>query len=363
MGLIRIILALSVVFAHSGKYIFVGGQYAVQLFYIISGFLISYIIVERKRYNKISLFYLNRFLRLYPIYWFVAIITLALYACALLFPKLAPALMVTPDFFKVYREVGVNGLILLVFSNIALFGQDWVMFTGVREGVFRFVTDFRQSELPVWNGLLVPQAWTLGVELTFYLVAPFLLHRTRLVISLAAASVVLRILLIQFGPGGNDPWTYRFFPTELALFLGGALSHQFLRPAYERWLGRRYQAATKIATALVVLICVLFFTVPVTTASTLALFAAFLLGLPFLFSFQVGNALDRKIGDLSYPVYISHMIVIAPARAALDALAPGLTVTLVYPVTVAIVTLAISYVIEKYLGDPLEAIRSRIRRA
>jgi hypothetical protein len=38
--------------------------------------------------------------------------------------------------------------------------------------------------------------------------------------------------LIHLGIGTKDPWTYRFFPTELALFLIGALAHQVLRPIY-----------------------------------------------------------------------------------------------------------------------------------
>lgn len=38
MGVLRFILAISVVFAHTYGFLFVGGRLAVQLFYMISGF-------------------------------------------------------------------------------------------------------------------------------------------------------------------------------------------------------------------------------------------------------------------------------------------------------------------------------------
>ena len=41
MGTIRLLLALAVVFTHSYGYLFTGGKLAVQLFYIISGYLMS----------------------------------------------------------------------------------------------------------------------------------------------------------------------------------------------------------------------------------------------------------------------------------------------------------------------------------
>ena len=72
MGLIRTLLAMSVLVAHTNVYdnlLFVGARNAVQIFYIISGFLISYILFEKKSYNKIINFYQNRILRLFLIYF------------------------------------------------------------------------------------------------------------------------------------------------------------------------------------------------------------------------------------------------------------------------------------------------------
>jgi peptidoglycan/LPS O-acetylase OafA/YrhL len=51
------------------------------------------------------------------------------------------------------------------------------MFSAVEHYSLVFSTDFTKSEIPLWDGLIAPQAWTLGIELTFYLVALFILTR------------------------------------------------------------------------------------------------------------------------------------------------------------------------------------------
>ena len=79
MGSLRIIFAISVVFAHTGVHALVGARNAVQIFFIISGFLISYVLVESENYKNIKNFYLNRFLRLYPIYFITILFILILY--------------------------------------------------------------------------------------------------------------------------------------------------------------------------------------------------------------------------------------------------------------------------------------------
>src|SRR5450759_1833879 len=81
MGIIRVLLALSVVAAHFGgiwNLRFVGGQVAVQSFYIISGFYMSLILNEKYvgKNKSYKLFITNRFLRLYPIYWTVLLLTI-----------------------------------------------------------------------------------------------------------------------------------------------------------------------------------------------------------------------------------------------------------------------------------------------
>ena len=148
MGTLRALFAIAVVFAHSYGFALVGGQNAVQLFYMISGFLISYVLVERKAYTNISSFYINRYLRLYPIYFVVAILS---------FFAFTSGLPVGKEFFKVYHDSPLSANILLTFSNITIFLQDWVMFSGVKNNQLVFVTNFSESDVVLYPGLLLRQ--------------------------------------------------------------------------------------------------------------------------------------------------------------------------------------------------------------
>ena len=80
MGTIRFLLAFSVVFAHMDLHsqFFNNGSDAVQLFFIISGFYMFMVLKEK--YVKLDrsywYFISNRFLRLYPIYFLILIMTI-----------------------------------------------------------------------------------------------------------------------------------------------------------------------------------------------------------------------------------------------------------------------------------------------
>jgi peptidoglycan/LPS O-acetylase OafA/YrhL len=82
MGTLRTLFAIAVVFAHSFGNLLVGGRNAVQLFYMISGFLISFVLVERNAYPDVKSFYINRYLRIYPIYLVIATLTLIAFILA-----------------------------------------------------------------------------------------------------------------------------------------------------------------------------------------------------------------------------------------------------------------------------------------
>ena len=91
---IRAIAALVVVFGHIGQNITLFGltetgyykvqwhHYAVTLFFVLSGYLITYLLLEEKaKTNTVSLrgFYMRRILRIWPLYYFIIIVTFLLY--------------------------------------------------------------------------------------------------------------------------------------------------------------------------------------------------------------------------------------------------------------------------------------------
>jgi peptidoglycan/LPS O-acetylase OafA/YrhL len=146
--------------------------------------------------------------------------------------------------------------------------------------------------------------------------APFVLGRLPLVIALFCVSIALRLFGLALGFAGADPWGYRFFPFELALFLAGALSHQLLLPWAKDMVARRPVRSLQIF-LVVTLILVIFPFIPGgSSTKRLLLFSAFFVVLPFGFLHQATHRLDAAIGELSYPLYMCHMLVISWSAAA-----------------------------------------------
>ncbi len=355
MGSVRTLLAISVVIFHVYGFALVGGVLAVQLFFIISGFLISYVLVEAKTYGSVQAFYENRTLRLFPLFFVVALASLAAHIL------LHVVVGIPSPVFETFQLLDDRGRFALALSNVTVFGQDWMFFTALDQGRFRLTQDPNDTQVVVSHGLLVPQAWSLGVELSFYLIAPFILYRKRLVISLLALSLVLRAGIILAGFGFTDPWFFRFFPTELAMFLFGALSHQIWMPFArgKGWVTRRTAAWV---TGAIVVYCVIYAMLPWQMMHHLCLMAAFIFALPFLFHFQSTFRFDRKIGELSYPIYISHMLIMLPVGLLFDRGSGtqdhrGISETLV----VLSLTLMVSLLLNRYVGDRIEGLRDRVR--
>jgi peptidoglycan/LPS O-acetylase OafA/YrhL len=345
MGVLRTILAISVIFAHRDWHhstVFVGGRNAVQLFYVISGFLIHHVLNENPAYRNTLTFYRNRALRLYPLYWFVALLSLFLYS-------------ITDDsFYWNFEGLPLSAIAFFCVVNLVLFGTDWTMFNGVRDGHLVFAP--LPSDDVTRLGLIVPQSWTLGVELSFYVIAPFVLRRPRWMIGLLVGSVLVRGVLVWAGVAFIDPWTYRFFPAELALFLTGALLNRYGLPFW-RTKVVRYPWLPRWATLILVLLCLSWFVLPgPSVLRTALLFGLFLTLLPLTFVFQGGARWDQRIGDLSYPIYIGHWLVCE----IVDKLIPGLSTFDVAWVS-CFAAIAFAVALNRLIGVRVESRRAAVR--
>jgi peptidoglycan/LPS O-acetylase OafA/YrhL len=350
MGLLRTLFALSVVLDHSpfnqGN-VLVGGRLAVQLFYVISGFLISYILTTNQAYRSTVKFYQNRLLRLFPSYFAVAVVALLLNWVA------------NPEFLNVYRQSPESADLFLLLANLFIFGQDWLMFFGVKSGVLTFTGNYADSDVPLYNGLLVPQAWTLGLELCFYLIAPFILRSMRWVVLLFLASLALRAGLLYAGIAQSDPWSYRFFPLELALFLAGALSHRLLLPLWQRLSGRLHYLP-ELATALFVIYALFHFSVTINHNVRDALALAVFTGiLPLTFIYQARHRLDKKIGQLSYPIYISHSVAILLVQDTTQWL--GVTDALAISTLNVLLSLLLAALLWRMVDSRIDKVRERVK--
>ena len=85
------------------------------------------------------------------------------------------------------------------------------MFPSVSGGHLAFCPNFGQSDPQLWKFLLVPQAWTLGVELSFYALAPFIVRRWKTLDCPLCCAWIARTAGAVFGLV-YDPWNYQFSP-------------------------------------------------------------------------------------------------------------------------------------------------------
>ena len=153
---------------------FVGiiGKLGVVLFFVLSGFLITYLLLtEEYSFQKISIrkFYMRRILRIWPLYFFI--ITLAF--------------LVLPN---------IN---LFVLPN---FGKD-VIYSNLFSKLLLYVIFLPNLVLPLLG--IVPYAshtWSIGTEEQYYLVWPVILkylkkHRISLMILIIASYLAFRFFL------------------------------------------------------------------------------------------------------------------------------------------------------------------------
>lgn len=360
MGLLRLILAITVVIAHSNAVMglrLTGGLVAVEMFFIISGFYMT-MILDKKYIGKGSyaLFLSNRFLRLYPIFWAVLLLTIIYSIVGYIFSGEG---FVLSSYIKYYDVMKIETLVFQIFSNVALLGQDIVMFLGFNQetGGMYFTHNFRTSSQMFYKFLFVPQAWTLSLEILFYLIAPFLVRkRTLVIISIIIMSLFIRALTYSMGYT-NDPWTYRFFPSELALFLLGTISYR-LYDVYKIHQTKIYNfnlTGIVLASTFSIIFFYQYMDISGYTRHIFNWFfyGFFCLSIPFIFDFSKSSKIDSRIGELSYPVYISHILVIMLISPLLS-----LTRLTDYSGELAVIsTILVSYILVILISDPIEKIR------
>ena len=353
VGVLRFLLAITVVFAHSYGYVFVGGKTAVQLFYLVSGYLISFVLQTRIGYKtQIGNFYLNRFLRLYPIYFVVAVLSLA----GNLF---VPSINLNSELIETFKNTPSAGIALLVVSNLSLLFQDWTIFLGIHSGQIGITQNLTFIDTRLYHGLLVPQAWSISLEIYFYLLAPFLIRKNSRILLFFLISLSIRIALLLNGIGFSDPWNYRFFPAELSLFLLGVMAQKFLGPLYKCHLtGERFDKLSGLATSFVAILLLFFWKIPKHESYYLetGLFIIVIICLPFLFNFSKLYSFDRHLGELSYPIYMVHILIIRYVDIVFTTF--GYTQKRIAILSLSIV---ISELILRIISNPIERIRDRFK--
>jgi peptidoglycan/LPS O-acetylase OafA/YrhL len=361
MGLFRFLLAFVVLLHHlpdAPNYsLLLGGPEAVETFYMISGFYMAMVLDKKYSHclKTYKTFIVSRFLRIYPQYLVVAILTLASY-------YVVTSLLSAPyDRFILAYYDKLNSLdlwegVMLIFTSIAIFGQDWLAY--LFDGKYHM-------HHPVSIG------WSLACELTFYLTAPIIFHfsKRRLAI-LLAFFLLLRFALL---PVLGIKFVYFLPVTQFPLFLIGFLVYRL--------------GDFKVPKALLVLsiiICIaymLFGAMGVRSTMHLKLrivsdevvsvgrvgnFAywlfypsvALLLWKIHKLDFGRFANIERFIGNLSYPVYLSHRLVINYFSLFLVS-SLFARIDIFFYVAIFIATVAISVFLEVFIQRRVDRFRGR----
>ncbi len=278
----RTVAVLAVLGFHIGVPGFFNGFLGVDAFFVISGFLMGMLY----RDVKPLFFYRRRLMRLYP----------SLIATLLLFISLG-VLVLQPFELDQLAAQAIAGI--LGISNIAYWSQD---------------SYFQPNRFRPFLNL-----WSLGVEIQFYLLFPFLLflqRKIRLILpAIAVLSFLLNFLILQISPKTS----FFLLPTRLWEFLVGMII------ATSGSLGLRKKSKDWLLVAAVVFL-VLGFLIPINSSSTnwttghpglnsllVVIATALILKIGVAerrFKSFIGKA-GVKIGDFSYEIYLIHFPLLA----------------------------------------------------
>lgn len=321
---LRAVAVIPVIFFHAGFNIFNGGFVGVDIFFVISGYLITALIIEeidRKSFN-IIIFYARRARRIIPSLFFVMGICIP-FAYFLMFPN--------------QMENFSKGLIsaTLFVSNIYYWRKN---------GYFDPVSE----EQPLLH------TWSLAVEAQYYLFFPIfflcalLLGKNKsfwLIIFLIAVS----LLLSEWGWRNRPSANFYLGPTRIWEFLVGSLAALKL----ENTVVKKNSIFATLGLFLIIASILLYGEeIPFPSVYTVV---------PVLGSYLfivysgddtiVGGFLGHKaitwIGTISYPVYLWHQPIFAFARIGLEH-EPSKVVMIL----LIFVTLLLSYGTWKYIEAP-----------
>lgn len=277
---LRAIAVVSVVLFHFGIAGFSGGFVGVDIFFVISGFLMTSIVIRglgKKNFSFIS-FYLARARRIIPALFFLAIVLL-----------IVGWFYLSPDdYLNLAKEVDRS---LLFLSNNYFFKHS---------GYFD----------PDSHERLLLHTWSLSVEWQFYILYPILLFFISKFSIKTIPKVILFLFLVSFFYSvyksySDSSYAFYMLPSRAwEMFLGWLV---YYAVTYDRYTIRKDWCGYLGISFVVVSIFIY------SPATVWPGFAALLptLGTALIIysgkdSFITSNAISQRLGDWSYSIYLWH---------------------------------------------------------
>ena len=312
MGVVRFFLALSVVLEHvglGGEFYSVSGRVAVYFFFVISGFYMTLVLDTKypPTAEGTKNFYIARYLRLYPAYIVTFLIVILFYRPIGNISNFAP-------FTQLY----------VYFVSFTMIGYDtlqWFSADAASKTVSLASTTKLGPGTPITLDMLpyMRQMWSIGIEIWFYLIAPFVLRGSRAIFITAVIAIAIYITIcLNFDY--YAPIRSRSLFGNLYMFLYGAIGYLFYKHFLGANLSKYVQSRQAIIVFSLITLCIvtfyIMFQLPIFHRLTTIVGSTYLaidiqvvgfaLIVPFLFHITKSWDLDRSIGELSYPLYVVH---------------------------------------------------------
>lgn len=307
---IRALAALSVVIAHTDQYkmlfqldypprfpkLLWNGSDSVTLFFVLSGFLITYLLlVEHQHTGTISVrnFYARRILRIWPLYYLLVFI----------------GIVVIPLLIQIVDYQGFNPSVKNLLTVIFLF----LVFVPNAVGHF--------GSSPAY----ITHLWTIGIEEQFYLIWPFLMKKfIRSIGVLVLAIVLFKVFIINLDQrivvDTSVPHWFRILVSLLTAFrienmAVGAFGAFILFHNQRRILDFIFHPVVEKLLLVFMLCNILFFSGNDTPYVNMMLgfpYAMFILNVAAnpRSTIKLENRLFDRLGRYSYGIYMVHVPVI-----------------------------------------------------
>lgn len=333
---LRALAVLPVLFYHGGMSLFSGGYVGVDIFFVISGYLITSVIVEEIRQGKftISGFYLRRIRRIFPALFFIV-----------------SAVFIIGFFIQMpydFRNFGKSLAATVFFGSNIYFNKQMGYFADAAES---------KPLLHTWS-LSVEEQYYIFFPLMLILIAKYLHSKyLRYIAGLALLSFAVSVYAVRYMP---DDAFYLLIPRAWELFLGALLA----LGAVPVSKNKNIMSFAAFAGLMMIVYSVGFYTADTPFPGWAALLpcgGAFLLIYAGMTENPVSRLLSLRplvfIGLISYSLYLWHW----PLIAFFNDYRPVLDISDADAQKVMLCILALSFVLSvltyKYIETPFRRMR------